>query len=125
MSATCKTCGGTLPNHKPSQLDAQGIGHTDHRMTNKRKHIGDNSLAETIEGLFASAWQDGVHHLNPYIRRDSELADRVMRLVRKDRERLLNIVEEIAQSKAGKCTGESCAGCELGRALHQLRKEEL
>lgn len=28
--ATCKTCGGTVPNHVPSVLDAEGVGHPAH-----------------------------------------------------------------------------------------------
>lgn len=30
-TATCKTCGGTPPNHVPSMFDPNGIGHTGHR----------------------------------------------------------------------------------------------
>lgn len=33
MRGTCKTCGAETPNHVPSYLDKQGIGHPDHAMT--------------------------------------------------------------------------------------------
>src|ERR1044072_9448952 len=30
--ATCKTCGGTVPNHNPSSLDPNGVGHPGHKI---------------------------------------------------------------------------------------------
>lgn len=33
----CKTCGGTAPHHRPSILDATGIGHPDHRIAPKNE----------------------------------------------------------------------------------------
>lgn len=39
-------------------------------------------LRQQIEQMFASAWQDGVNHLNPkYLRRDGLFTDRVMQLI--------------------------------------------
>jgi hypothetical protein len=39
-------------------------------------------LREEIKHMFASAWQDGVNHLNPkYLRRDTLFTDKVMKLL--------------------------------------------
>lgn len=41
----------------------------------------DEELRAQIEYMFASAWQDGVHHLNPkYLRRDTTFTDKAMQL---------------------------------------------
>lgn len=32
MSAICRTCGGEVPNHRPSILDPNGISHPGHKM---------------------------------------------------------------------------------------------
>lgn len=43
--ATCKTCGGTVPNHVPSILDPQGIGHPNHSVEAQDIHKGETSRA--------------------------------------------------------------------------------
>ena len=41
-----------------------------------------DELREELLHLFASAWQDGVHHMNPkYVRRDTLFTDRIMAMV--------------------------------------------
>lgn len=37
--ATCKTCGGTVPNHKPSILDRHGAGHPDHKIPDPQSEL--------------------------------------------------------------------------------------
>lgn len=42
----------------------------------------NSELRAELEHMFASAWQDGVHHLNPkYLRRDTVFTDRTMQLI--------------------------------------------
>ena len=41
-----------------------------------------SELRIELEHMFASAWQDGVHHLNPkYLRRDTLFTDRALELI--------------------------------------------
>lgn len=45
----------------------------------------DTELESEIRHMFASAWQDGVNHLNPkYLRRDTLFTDRTLALIKRE-----------------------------------------
>lgn len=72
------------PNNQQSdtEFNAQQR-HADSRAMNPTPpNTGDTELRAKIEKMFASAWQDGVHHLNPtYLRRDTLFTNKVMQLI--------------------------------------------
>lgn len=52
-------------------------------------------VREEIAHMFASAWQDGVHHLNPkYLRRDTLFTDKVLEILNSE---LQNLRSELAR----------------------------
>lgn len=64
-----------------------------------------DTTREELRSMFASAWQDGVHHLNPsYSRRDTLFTDRAKELIQseitKAQEQLLDELEAKALNYA-------------------------
>jgi hypothetical protein len=45
MSAICRTCGGEVPNHRPSALDPNGSSHPGHRMLSELERVSESILA--------------------------------------------------------------------------------
>jgi len=47
MSAICRTCGGEVPNHRPSALDPNGISHPGHRVLSHKEleRVSESILA--------------------------------------------------------------------------------
>jgi hypothetical protein len=57
MNPICKTCGGEIPNHKPSMFDPKGIGHHKHKLPDDHVHNHTMVYGQEAGDLQKDAWQ--------------------------------------------------------------------
>lgn len=73
--ALCKTCGGEIPNHRPSMLDRDGIGNPAHRVKEK----SFDSVMTDVLNEYASAKNVKDDHNNVYYDFTFQQAKRAIR----------------------------------------------